>query len=67
MVIISKTVLVDFGGEHADSVDALNKWYEICKKNDWKNLNELKKKLVRWILWVTTGMFLILKEINTDL
>jgi mRNA interferase HigB len=43
MVIISKTILADFGGEHADSVDALNKWYEICKKANWKNLAELKK------------------------
>lgn len=43
MVIISKTILADFGVEHADSVDALNKWYETCKKADWKNLNEFKK------------------------
>lgn len=43
MVIISKAILADFGGKHADSIDALNKWYETCKKSDWKNLNELKK------------------------
>jgi len=43
MVIISKTILADFGEEHSDSVDALNKWYETSKKADWNNLNELKK------------------------
>ena len=43
MIIISKTVLVDFGAEHADSVDALNKWYSTCRKANWKNLSELKK------------------------
>ena len=43
MVIISKTILVDFGGEHADAIDALNKWHKTCKKANWKNLNELKK------------------------
>lgn len=32
MVIISKTILADFGGEHADSVDALNKWYEHVRR-----------------------------------
>lgn len=43
MVIISKTVLADFGAEHADSVEALNKWYDTCRKANWKNLSELKK------------------------
>jgi mRNA interferase HigB len=43
MVIISKTILVEFGDKHADSIVQLNKWYETCKKANWKSLAELKK------------------------
>ena len=43
MVIISKTILVDFGTEHADSIDGLNRWYELAKKANWTNLNDIKK------------------------
>lgn len=43
MVIISKTILVDFGAEHADSINGLNRWYELAKKANWNNLNDLKK------------------------
>ncbi len=43
MVIISKTILVEFGNEHADSVDALNKWYDTGKKADWNSLSDLRK------------------------
>lgn len=43
MVIISKTVLAEFGLEHSDSIDALNRWYELSKTANWKNLNDLKK------------------------
>lgn len=43
MVIISKAVLVEFGNKHVDSIKQLNKWYETCKKTNWKNLTELKK------------------------
>lgn len=32
MVIISKAILVEFGIQHADSIEALNKWYEATKK-----------------------------------
>ena len=42
MVIISKTVLVEFGDRYVDSIEPLNKWYETCKKANWKNLAELK-------------------------
>jgi len=31
MVIISKTILVEFGAKHSDAVEALNKWYDISK------------------------------------
>ena len=43
MIVISKTILVDFGLKHSDSVEALNKWYGLSKKANWNNLNELKK------------------------
>lgn len=43
MVIISKTVLVEFGSEHSDSIEALNRWYEACKKANWNHLADLKK------------------------
>lgn len=43
MVIISKTILVAFGNEHSDSIEALNKWYKICKKENWNSLSDIKK------------------------
>ena len=43
MVIISKTVLAAFGAKHADSISALNEWYEKAKEADWKNLAEIKQ------------------------
>ena len=43
MVIISKTILVEFGVKHSDSIKAINKWYKVSKNANWKNLNEIKK------------------------
>lgn len=43
MVIISKTILVEFGLKHPDSIEALNKWYTECKNADWNNINDLKR------------------------
>jgi len=43
MVIISKAVLVEFGLKYADSIDALNKWYEESKKADWNTFAEIKR------------------------
>ncbi len=42
MVIISKTILKEFGLDHSDAIDALNTWYLITKEQDWGNLAELK-------------------------
>jgi len=42
MVIISKSILVEFGYRHADAIRPLNKWYEKTKKADWKNFPEMK-------------------------
>ena len=43
MVIISKTVLVEFGSNHADAIEALNKWYEVSKKENWNSFSDIKK------------------------
>ena len=43
MVIISKTIIVDFCEEHADSIEPFNKWYKECKQADWKSINDIKK------------------------
>ena len=43
MVIISKTVLMEFGNKHSDSAEALNKWYEVSKKAKWNSLSDIKK------------------------
>ena len=43
MVIISKAILTEFGVENSDSVEALNRWYELVKQSNWNNLNDIKK------------------------
>jgi mRNA interferase HigB len=43
VVIISKTVLVEFGIKHSDVIEPLNKWYQKAKKADWKNFTEMKR------------------------
>lgn len=42
MVIISKTILKEFGLTHSDAIDALNAWYLITKEQDWGSLTEIK-------------------------
>lgn len=44
MVVISKTVLVEFGKNHADSLEALNVWYSSVKQADWNSFNDLKSR-----------------------
>ena len=43
MVIISKVILIEFGLDNSDSIEALNKWYEETKKANWANFSEMKK------------------------
>jgi|SRR5580692_12366054 mRNA interferase HigB len=43
MIIIAKSALKAFMRTYPDSENALDKWYEITKQNDWKNFNEIKK------------------------
>ena len=35
MVIISKSILRDFGVEHPHAIEALNDWYFLIKEADW--------------------------------
>ncbi|TRZ75398.1 MAG: type II toxin-antitoxin system HigB family toxin [Chitinophagaceae bacterium] len=42
MVIISKSILIRFGNEHPESLEALLKWYQISKNASWRNYHELK-------------------------
>ena len=43
MVIISKTILNKFSAIYPNSIEAINKWYEVSKKADWNNLADIKK------------------------
>ena len=47
MVIISKTILNEFGRRHAGAAEALNEWYAAVEEADWKNLNEVKARFNR--------------------
>lgn len=43
MVIISKTMLREFGMEHPDAIQSLNDWYEIAKTADWSKLSDIRE------------------------
>ena len=43
MVIISKTIIREFGLKHADANDALNDWFAIVKGANWSNFSDMKK------------------------
>lgn len=43
MVIIKKTTLSDYAAKHPNSTEALNKWYEIVRKQDWKSFSDIKE------------------------
>lgn len=43
MVIITKTILNEFGLQHTGAATALNEWYTIVKAADWKSLADLKQ------------------------
>ena len=43
LVIISKTILREFGQLHPDAIEALNTWYAIVKDADWSNLADLRQ------------------------
>jgi len=43
VVVISKTIIVEFGLAHADATESLNNWWAITKNRQWKSLNDIKK------------------------
>ena len=43
MVIIKKSTLTEFSEKHADSTDALEKWYQQVKDADWRSFQDVKK------------------------
>ncbi|MGK0367976.1 MAG: mRNA interferase HigB [Thermoproteota archaeon] len=42
MVVISKTVLNEFGQSHADVISALNDWYSCVKDSEWNSFSDIK-------------------------
>lgn len=43
MVIITKTILNEFGQKYPDAVTALNDWYKLVKIADWNSLAIVKQ------------------------
>jgi mRNA interferase HigB len=31
--------------KHADAIQPLNRWYNLCKSSDWKNLPQMKRSI----------------------
>lgn len=42
MVVISKTILTEFGRKHADAVEPLNDWWRKVKEADWATSKDAK-------------------------
>jgi mRNA interferase HigB len=42
MVIISKTILKEFGENHAGSFEAINEWWVKTKAADWSSFQDIK-------------------------
>lgn len=40
-IVISKSILRDFGVEHPDAIEALNNWYYSIKEVDWGVPNDI--------------------------
>ncbi len=43
MRIISHRKIIEFGGKHPDSLNALESWYKIVSKSEYSSLADLKK------------------------
>jgi mRNA interferase HigB len=42
MHVISYRRLREYGKKHADCIDALDNWFKVTQKADWKNLVEIQ-------------------------
>ncbi len=40
--IISQKKLREFSSQHPDAKEALNTWYKVVSKTDWKDFNDLR-------------------------
>ncbi|MBK8555808.1 MAG: type II toxin-antitoxin system HigB family toxin [Lewinellaceae bacterium] len=49
MIIISKSILREFGFRHPDSLAPLNHWYDQVKAADWKSVSDIRTVFVRFI------------------
>ncbi len=43
MVVISKTILTEFGRKHADAIGPLNEWWKEAKSADWATFQDIKQ------------------------
>jgi mRNA interferase HigB len=43
MVVISKTILAEFGKKHADAREPLNEWWKKAKDANWTTFQDIKK------------------------
>ena len=44
MVIISHKVIREFAEKHPELSSALERWYDITAKSDWKGFNDIKEQ-----------------------
>jgi mRNA interferase HigB len=42
MHVISRKALVDFGADHAEAVEPLDRWYRVARKATWANFAEVR-------------------------
>lgn len=42
MVVISKSILTEFGKKHADAIEPLNDWWKKVKEADWATFQDVK-------------------------
>ena len=43
MVVVSKTILTEFGRKHADAMEPLNEWWKKAKAADWATFQDIKE------------------------
>ena len=43
MNVINRKTLREYYKKYPDAIHALETWYQVCRKNTWKNFNEVRK------------------------
>lgn len=66
MRIVSHRKLVEFYSSegHADAQAALERWYDIAERAQWKSLSDMKVDFLQPIMWVINTMCLTSEETN---